>query len=86
MILSIDQNCHSLWDVPPKLQALTAQGHRVRHFVEDVDMAYSAIGADDEDSEVRVARERFYRGGGADWGAAVFYFEFLGRQPVDVSL
>jgi hypothetical protein len=85
VILSIDQNCHSLWDVLPKLQALASHGHRVRHFVEDVDMAYSAIGAGREDPQVRVAQERYYRGGGADWGAAVFYFEFLGRQPIDVS-
>ena len=82
-MFSIDQNCHPLWDVVPKLHALAASGRTVTHFIEDVDMAYTAIGADDGD-EARLAPERFHRGGAADWGAAVFYYEFLGRQPVDI--
>ena len=82
-MFSIDQNCHSLWDVLPKLQALAARKLPVVHFVEDVDMAYTAIGATD-DEPPRLARERYHRSGGADWGAAVFYFEFLGRQPVEI--
>ena len=40
-MFSIDQNCHSLWDVVPKLHALAAHGHRVAHFMEDVDAAFA---------------------------------------------
>jgi len=82
-MFSIDQNCHPLWDVVPKLQALARRGYDVTHFIEDVDMAYTAIGAAPGDSP-RLAPERFHRSGGADWGAAVFYYKFLGRQPVDL--
>lgn len=82
-MFSIDQNCHPLWDVVPKIQALAAQGWTVTHFIEDVDMAYTAIGAAAGDRP-RLAPERFHRSGGADWGAAVFYHEFLGRQPVEI--
>jgi len=87
---SIDQNCHSLWDVLPKLQALARKGHAVRHFVEDVDVAFTAIGAvadspaSGQGGALRLALERFYRSGGADWGAALFYSEFLGRLPLEV--
>ena len=85
-IISIDQNCHPLWDVPPKLHALTHAGHSTHHCIEDIDVAFTAIGAQagDDDSHLRVARERFYRSGAADWGAAIFYFSFLGRQPVEI--
>ena len=82
-MFSIDQNCHPLWDVVPKLQALAAAGHHATHFIEDVDMAFTAIGAK-PGQHPRLAPERFYGSGGADWGAAVFYSEFLGRQPVDL--
>jgi len=82
-MFSIDQNCHPLWDVVPKLHALAAAGHHPTHFVEDVDMAFSAIGAKPGQAP-RLAPERFHGSGGADWGAAVFYSEFLGRQPVDL--
>ena len=80
-MFSIDQNCHSLWDVLPKLQALAGGGRCVCHFVEDVDMAYTAIGAAGAAGAPHLARERYYRDGGADWGAAVFYSEFLSRLP-----
>jgi len=83
-MFTIDQNCHSLWDVAPKVQALARRGYRVRHFVEDVDVAFTALGARAGDQRLHLARERFHRSGGADWGAAVFYFEFLGRQPVEI--
>ncbi len=36
-MFSIDQNCHSLWDVLPKLQALQRRAEAVTHFVEDID-------------------------------------------------
>ena len=90
MIFSIDQNCHSLWDVLPKLQALARRGSSVRHFVEDIDVAFTAMGADAAappsapGGELRLALERFHRSGGADWGAALFYSEFLGRVPLEV--
>jgi SAM-dependent methyltransferase len=82
-MFSVDQNCHPLWDVLPKLQALALRGGRTTHFIEDVDVAFTAIGAA-PDAPLRMARERYYDRGGADWGAAVFYSEFLGRLPVDV--
>jgi len=87
-LISIDQNSHTFWDVLPKLQALAHDGHSVCHCIEDIDVAFTAIGAQVEDEtaegEMRMARERFYRGGAADWGAAIFYFNFLGRQPVEI--
>ena len=85
MIFSIDQNCHSLWDALPKCQALAAAGHRVRHFVEDIDVAFTALGATAaRAAALHLARERYHHSGGADWGAAMFYSGFLGRLPVDV--
>ncbi len=86
-LISIDQNCHPLWDVPPKLHALARAGHSACHYIEDIDVAFTSIGAqvdDGGDQQLRLARERFYRGGSADWGAALFYFSFLGRQPVEI--
>lgn len=83
-MVSIDQNCHSLWDTLPKLQALAAQGHQVTHCVEDVDVAFTAVGATVDDSVLHITRERFHRSGGQDWGAALFYSEFLGKLPVEI--
>jgi len=83
-LISIDQNCHPLWDVLPKLQALAHGGYSVCHCIEDIDVAFTAIGAQVGDDKMRVAQERFYRSGAADWGAAIFYFNFLGRQPVEI--
>ncbi|HUT60384.1 MAG TPA: hypothetical protein VNA25_21275 [Phycisphaerae bacterium] len=82
-MLSIDQNCHSLWDALPKLQALAGRRLHVRHLLEDIDVAFTQVGAS-VGSPLRLARERYYRGGAADWGAAMFYHQFLGRLPVDV--
>lgn len=82
-MFSIDQNCHSLWDVIPKLHALVRRHVPVRHFVEDVDVAFAAVGNTPGDG-LCIARERFHPSGGADWGAALFYSEFLGRQPVEI--
>ena len=83
-MLSIDQNCHSLWDVAPKLQALARSGRAVTHYIEDVDAAFTALGTDVGGLPLRLARERFHHSGGADWGAALFYTEFLGRTPAEV--
>ena len=86
-MISIDQNSHSLWDTLPKLQALHAAGHRVSHFVEDIDVAFTSLGAHvaaDDGATLGLARERFHRSGGADWGAALFYSDFLGRQACEI--
>jgi len=83
-MFSIDQNCHPFWDALPKLHALAAHGHSVTHFVEDIDVAFTAMGASVEDAFLHVARERFYRSGGEDWGAALFYSEFLARQATEI--
>lgn len=83
-MLSIDQNCNSLWDVLPKVQALHRQGHAVRQLVEDIDVAFTSLGSAVDSEHLRLARERYHRSGGADWGAALFYSQFLGRQAVDI--
>lgn len=83
-MISIDQNCHPLWDAVPKLHALTARGYAVTQYVEDIDVAFTAMGAAPHAGALHIERERFYRSGGEDWGAAMFYTEFLGRQAVDV--
>lgn len=83
-MFSIDQNCHSLWDALPKLEALAAHGHHVQHFIEDVDVAFTALGASVDDAVLHLARERFHRSGGQDWGAALFYSKFLGKLPVEI--
>ncbi|MBT3380401.1 MAG: hypothetical protein HN742_27390 [Lentisphaerae bacterium] len=82
--LSIDQNCHSLWDTLPKLQALGRMGHRGIHCVEDVDVAFTRRGAGVGDYSLELARERVFRGGAMEWGAALFYTDFLGRLPLDI--
>ena len=82
---SIDQNCHSLWDVLPKLHALARHGAKVTQFIEDIDVAFTQSGADVASSDLRLAKEQYHRGGTADWGAALFYSEFLGRLPMDVQ-
>lgn len=82
-MLSIDQNCLPLWDTVPKLHALARHGRQVTQVIENIDVAFTSMGAA-EGSPLRLARERFYRSGGADWGAALFYHEFLGRQPVEI--
>jgi len=83
-MFSIDQNCHSLWDVLPKLHALASRGYKVTHFVEDIDVAFTSLGSGPGGGQLRLERERFHRSGGADWGAALFYSEFLGRLPVEI--
>ena len=83
-MLSIDQNCHSLWDVPAKLHALSRLGRAVTHFIEDIDAAFTSLGSGIDAGDLRLARERYHRSGGSDWGAALFYTEFLGRVPVEI--
>jgi len=83
-MFSIDQNSHSLWDALPKLHALLRKGAAVTHFIEDVDAAFTALGSGLDGAPLALVRERFHRSGGADWGAAMFYTEFLGRQSVEI--
>ncbi len=83
MIYSIDQNSHPLWDTPAKLLALAEAGRPATHFVEDIDVAFTALGTHPGD-ELAVERERFHASGGQDWGAALFYSEFLGRLPLEL--
>ncbi|MBN2452268.1 MAG: hypothetical protein JXR77_17920, partial [Lentisphaeria bacterium] len=82
--ISIDQNCHPLWDTLPKLHALAARGWRGRQAIEDVDVAFSRQGSRPGDRGLELLPERFYRGGHSDWGAALFCHDFLGRLPLDV--
>ena len=81
---SIDQNCHSLWDTVPKLQALGRIGRPVLHCIEDIDVAFTSMGASAESEPLHLAPERFHRSGGSDWGAALYYLKFLGRLPVEI--
>ncbi len=83
-MFSIDQNSHSLWDALPKLHALLRKGAAVTHFIEDVDAAFTALGSGLNANSLALVREQFHRSGGADWGAALFYTEFLGRQAVEI--
>jgi len=84
MILSIDQNAHSLWDTLPKLQALRRAGRSVRHYLEDIDVAFTARGAKVDAAGLRIEPECVHADGGQEWGAALFYNDFLGRVPVDL--
>jgi hypothetical protein len=83
MTISIDQNCASFWDTIPKLDALRRKGIDVSHYVEDVDIAFAARGAEVDQPDLRLAMEKVYPGGGQDWGAGLFYSDFLGRLPRD---
>ncbi len=89
-MFSIDQNSNSLWDTLPKLQVLGGSSQPVIHFVEDIDVAFTSLGAGVDDhaasdlSGLRITRERFYPSGGQDWGATLFYSDFLGRLPVEL--
>lgn len=82
--ISIDQNCHPLWDTIPKLDALAAHGWQGVHCIEDIDVAFSRQGAAPGDKGLALLPERTYRGGHSDWGAALFAHDLLGRLPLDV--
>jgi hypothetical protein len=70
--------------VIPKLHALAANGRAVTQYVEDIDVAFTSMGSPVHAGALHLERERFYRSGGEDWGAALFYSEFLGRLPVEI--
>jgi hypothetical protein len=82
--ISIDQNSHSLWDTVPKLAALAVHGVSGTHYIEDIDTAFTRRGAAPGDNQLALVPERMYRGGTSDWGASLFYTDFLGRNPLDV--
>ena len=84
--ISIDQNCHPLWDTIPKLEALAAQGWSGVHCIEDIDVAFSRQGAQPGETGLALLPERTYRGGHSDWGAALFAHDLLGRLPLDVRM
>ncbi len=83
MILSIDQNSNPLWDTLAKLDALAAAGETVTHCVEDIDVAFTDLGARVNDPTLRLCREQFHPSGGQSWGASLFYSDFLGRLPFE---
>ncbi|MFO7820450.1 MAG: hypothetical protein R6V56_00085 [Lentisphaeria bacterium] len=82
--LSIDQNSQPLWDTLPKLEVLARHNIPGTHLLEDIDTAFTRRGASLNDSSLEIVRERVYRDGAMDWGAALFYSDFLGRTPIDV--
>ncbi len=82
--ISIDQNSQPLWDTVPKIAALLQQGSSGIHYLEDIDTAFTRRGAVVGNAELEIVRERFYRGGVSDWGASLFYSDFLGRSALDV--
>ncbi|NOY81485.1 MAG: hypothetical protein GXP31_10835 [Kiritimatiellaeota bacterium] len=82
--ISIDQNSHPLWDPLPKLAAAASHGAVGIHYIEDVDVAFTRRGAAVGDPTLELTRECVYRDGQSDWGAALFYTEFLGRNPLDI--
>ncbi len=84
--ISIDQNSLPLWDPVPKLQAALAAGAAGVHLIEDVDTAFTRRGASPEAPNLDLQPERIYRDGTSDWGAALFYTKFLGRNPLDIRI
>lgn len=83
-MLGIDQNCNPLWDTIPKLHAAALHGP-IAQTIEDIDVAFTEIGAGVNTPDLHLVRERYHRGGHSDWGAALFYSEFLGRVPLDAA-
>lgn len=82
--ISIDQNSHALWDTVPKLHCLEAAAIPGTHCIEDVDTAFTKRGGQVGDRQLDIVRERCYRDGSSDWGASLFYSDFLGRTPVNL--
>ena len=81
--ISIDQNSHVLWDTVPKLAALTRRGLAGTHCIEDIDVAFTRQGTAPDDHTLALLPECYYRSGNSDWGAALFYTEFLGRNALN---
>ena len=83
MTISIDQNSHVLWDTVPKLHALQSASLQATHYIEDIDVAFTMLGAKPDQPDLKISLEKFYPTGGCDWGASLFYSDFLGRLPVE---
>lgn len=83
MFISIDQNSNSLWDVLPKIEALHVHGKELLHYVEDIDVAFTRVGSNH--SEPELSLEQYYPNGSLDWGASLFYMDFLGRLPLNLT-
>lgn len=82
-MISIDQNSNSLWDTLPKLQALEKAGIDFTHCVEDIDVAFTRVGA--HSNQLQLTLEQYYPNGNLDWGASLFYMNFLGRCPLNLN-
>lgn len=82
--ISIDQNSNPLWDALPKIQAAAGGGRSLDHYIEDIDSAFTRRGAKPGDDILELGRERLHRDGSKDWGAALFYPGFLGRESLDI--
>lgn len=80
--ISIDQNCSPLWDAIPKLAALHHHGHHGLHCIEDLDIAFTQHAAP-PGTPPHLAPETIYPDGNSDWGASLFYSDFLGRNPIN---
>lgn len=84
MFISIDQNSNSLWDTIPKLHALKSHKMDFLHLVEDIDLAFTKVGANSPKKTPQLTYEQYYRNGNLDWGASLFYSKFLGKLPVNI--
>ncbi len=82
MFISIDQNSNSLWDVLPKIEAMASKSLKLTHLVEDIDVAFTSVGKKGQAPELTV--EQYYPSGNLDWGATLFYMDFLGRLPLNL--
>ena len=83
MFISIDQNTNSLWDVLPKIEALHAHNKELLHYVEDIDVAFTRVGS--KKSSPQLTLEQYYPNGSLDWGASLFYMDFLGKVPLNLA-
>ncbi len=82
MFISIDQNSNSLWDVLPKVEAMAYKSLSLTHLVEDIDVAFTSVGNSAQPPTLTV--EQYYPSGNLDWGASLFYMDFLGRLPLNL--
>ena len=83
MFISIDQNSNSLWDVLPKIEAFQAHHFALCHYVEDIDVAFTRVGS--KDCPPQLTLEQYYPNGNLDWGASLFYMDFLGKVPLNLA-
>ena len=72
-MISIDQNCHSLWDALPKLHALAGAAEACSTASRTWTWPSPRSARVGFAATCSCERERFHRSGGQDWGAAMFY-------------